>query len=91
MKRIATMILTLIVLTLGALIIFSNPADPTAITVGMFFVSVAILNLAVQIYFPQSTEEPVELRVVEEPKAEVKKAPVKVERSVKRAKVRKRR
>jgi uncharacterized membrane protein len=92
MKRIATMILTLIVLILGALIIFSNPVDPTAITVGMFFVSVAILNLAVQIYFPQSTEEPVELRVVEEPKVvEVKKTPVKVERTVKRAKVRKRR
>jgi len=92
MKRIVTTFLTLIVLILGAMIVFSNPVDPTAIIVGMFFVSAAILNLAIQIYFPQSTEEPVELRVVEEPKAvEVKKTRVKVEKTVKRARVRKRR
>jgi uncharacterized membrane protein len=91
MKRIATMVLTLIVLILGALIVFANPLDPTAIIVGMFFISVAILNLAVQIYFPPITEEPVELKVVEEPVAETKKIPVKVEKPRKIAKVKKKR
>jgi hypothetical protein len=91
MKRIATMVLTLIVLILGALIVFANPLDPTAIIVGMFFISVAILNLAVQIYFPPDTEQPVELKVVEEPVAETKKIPVKVEKPRKIAKVKKKR
>lgn len=67
MKRILTFILTFIVMILGALIVFSNPMDPTAIVVGMFLVSVAILNLAIQIYFPQSPEQTVELKVLDEP------------------------
>jgi hypothetical protein len=91
MKRIATMVLTLIVLILGALIVFANPIDPTAIIVGMFFISVAILNLAVQIYFPPGTEQPVELKVVEEPVAETKKIPVKIEKPRKRVKTSKKR
>jgi uncharacterized membrane protein len=91
MNRIVTLALTLIVLVLGALIVFTNPIDPLAIIVGMFLVSVAILNLAVQIYFPPIQEQSVELKVVEEPKQEVKKIPVKVEKTRKITKVKKRR
>ena len=67
MKRILTFVLTLIVLAIGALMVFSSPLDPAAIVVGMFLVSVAILNLAIQIYFPQSPEQTVELKVLDEP------------------------
>lgn len=92
MNRIITFALTLIVLMLGALIIFANPIDPLAIIVGMFFISVAILNLAVQIYFPPIPEEHVELKVVEEPKTqEIRKIPVKIEKPKKITKVKKRR
>ena len=76
MKRIVTVILTFIVLIIGALIVFASPLDPSAIIVGMFLISVAILNLAVQIYFPPSSQQEVELKVVEEP-VEVKEAPKK--------------
>jgi uncharacterized protein (DUF58 family) len=76
MKRIVTVILTFIVLIIGVLIVFTSPLDPSAIIVGMFLVSVAILNLAVQIYFPPSPQQEVELKVVEEP-VEVKEAPKK--------------
>jgi len=88
MKRIFTIILTFIVLVLGALIVFTNPADPAAIIVGMFFVSVSILNLAIQIYFPPSPEQPVELKVVEEPMKEISKAPEKIKKSRARRKKR---
>jgi uncharacterized protein (DUF58 family) len=67
MKRMITFVLTLIVLILGALIVFTNPLDPLAIIFGMFLVSAAILNLSIQIYFPPSPEQTVELKVVEEP------------------------
>ena len=62
-----TFVLTLVVLILGALIVFSNPLDTLAIIFGMFLVSSAILNLAIQIYFPPSPDQTVELKVVEEP------------------------
>ena len=78
MKRIVTSILTLIVLVLGALIVFTNPINPSAIIFGMFLVSVSILVLAVQIYFPPTVEQPVELKVLEEPK--IQKIPVKIEK-----------
>jgi hypothetical protein len=90
MKRIVNVVLTMIVLVLGALIVFTNPIDPLAIVIGMFFVSMSILVLAVQIYFPPTSEEPVELRVVEEPVVETK-AHMKIEKPTKRAKARKRR
>jgi hypothetical protein len=67
MKRIFTFILTLVVLVLGALIVFANPLDASSIIFGMVLVSVAIFNLAVQIYFPPQPEQTVELKV-EEPK-----------------------
>jgi len=87
MKRILTFALTLIVLILGAVIIFTNPLDPLAIIFGMFLISVAILNLAVQIYFPPASEQTVELKVVEEPT----KMPEKVEKPKKMPKKRKKR
>ena len=77
MNKIVTLTLTLIALVLGALMIFANPMDPLAIILGMLIISVSILNLAVQIYFPPSPQQEVELQVVEEPKEEVK-APVEV-------------
>lgn len=76
----------MILLVLGALIVFTNPWDPTAIIVGMFLVSVSILNLAIQIYFPPLPEQSVELKVVEEPE----KVPVKVKKPKKSVKPRKR-
>jgi len=88
MNRIVTIILTLITLVLGAFIVFTNPIDPLAIIIGMFLVSIAILNLAIQIYFPPLPREEVELKVVEEP---VKKVPVKIEKPVKRASKKKKR
>jgi len=89
MNKVVNVILTMILLVVGALIVFTNPLDPLAIIVGMFLVSVSILILAIQIYFPPTIEEPVELKIVEEPKAV--KVPVKVEKPRKIAKVKKRR
>jgi hypothetical protein len=91
MNKVVNVILTMILLVLGALIVFTNPIDPLAIIVGMFLVSVSILILAIQIYFPPTMEEPVELKIVEEPIAETKKVSVKVEKPRKIAKVKKRR
>lgn len=87
MKRILTFALTLIVLILGAVIVFTNPLDPLAIIFGMFLISVAILNLAIQIYFPPAPEQTVELKVVEEPT----KVPEKVEKPKKMTKKKKKR
>jgi len=89
MNRIVTLTLTLIALVVGALMIFANPLDPSAIIIGMFIISVSILNLAVQIYFPPSPQQEVELQVVEEPK-EVKTS-VNIEKPKKVTKARKRR
>jgi len=83
MKRIGTMILTVVLFILGVIIVFLNPINPVAISFGMFLVAVSILNIAVQIYFPTIPSTPVELRVVErrvkpkprrKPKKRVKKA-----------------
>jgi uncharacterized protein (DUF58 family) len=87
MKRILTFALTLIVLVLGAVIVFANPLNALAIIFGMFLISVAILNLAIQIYFPPTPEQTVELKVVEEPP----KLSVRVEKPKKRSKKRKKR
>jgi len=85
MKRILTFALTLIVLALGAIIVFTNPLNLLAIIFGMFLISVAILNLAVQIYFPPTPEQTVELKVVEEPV----KMPERVEKPKKKPRKRK--
>jgi uncharacterized membrane protein YfcA len=89
MNKVVNIILTMILLVLGALIVFTNPIDPLAIIVGMFLISVSILILAIQVYFPPTTEEPVELKIVEEPKTV--KIPVKVEKPRKTTKVKKKR
>jgi hypothetical protein len=62
----------------------------------MLIISVSILNLAVQIYFPPSAKQEVELQVVEEPKQVVKlpediEKPKKMEKQRKITKTRKRR
>jgi len=53
-----------------------NPMNATAISFGMFLVAVSILNVVIQIYFPQTPESTVELKVVQppKPKKRVKKA-----------------
>ena len=85
MKRIGTMILTVILFILGIIIVFLNPINPVAISFGMFLVAVSVLNIAVQIYFPAAPSSPVELKVVKR----VKPKPVrKVKKRVKKAKKR---
>ncbi|MEM5778546.1 MAG: hypothetical protein QXD43_01655 [Candidatus Aenigmatarchaeota archaeon] len=86
MKRIVTIVLTFIVLMLGALIVFTNPFDLAAIIIGMFLVSMSILNLAIQVYFPPSQEEPVELKVIEQPIEQSKPLEVKKAKKSKRRK-----
>lgn len=71
---------------LGALIVFTNPFDLAAIIIGMFLVSMSILNLAIQVYFPPSQEEPVELKVVEQPIQQPKTLEVKKAKKSKRKK-----
>jgi len=86
MKRIGTMILTVVLFILGIIIVFLNPINPVAISFGMFLVAVSVLNIAVQIYFPATPSSPVELRVVER---RVKPKPVrKPKKSIKKAKKR---
>ena len=67
MKRAITIVLTLILFVLGILMVFARPWDATAISLGMFLVAVSVLNIAVQIYFPQPQvpKSPVRLKVVE--------------------------
>lgn len=61
------MVLTLILFVLGILMVFARPWDVTAISLGMFLVAISVLNIAVQIYFPQPklSKEPIRLKVVE--------------------------
>ena len=65
MNKAGTLILTVILFTLGIVIVFLNPIDPMAISFGMFLVAVSVLSVAIQIYFPATPSSPVELRVVE--------------------------
>lgn len=65
MGRIGTMILTVILFVIGIVIVFLNPADPMAISFGMFLVAVSVLSVAIQIYFPATPSAPVELKIVE--------------------------
>jgi hypothetical protein len=67
MHRALTLALTFIVLILGVLVIAVNPMQPAAIIFGLFMITVAILMVSVQVYFPPEPEQMVELKVVEEP------------------------
>jgi hypothetical protein len=89
MKRAITMVLTLILFVLGILMVFARPWDVTAISLGMFLVAISVLNIAVQIYFPQPqiSKNPIRLKVVE-PVAH--KAITKTRRSVRKKRTRKR-
>ena len=84
MKRIGTMILTVILFILGIIIVFLNPINPVAISFGMFLVAVSILSVAIQIYFPATPSRPVELRVVER-REKPRVVPKKTKRRVKKA------
>jgi hypothetical protein len=87
MHKIVTLVLTFILFIVGVLIVFSNPLDPAAISIGMFLVAISILNIAIQIYFPAMPERQVELRVVETPEIpEVSKRVIKKKRTVRRKK-----
>jgi len=61
------MLLNLILLLLGAVIVYSFPLNPLAISIGMLFLAVGILSIALQVYFPPRPKHVV-LRVVESPK-----------------------
>jgi NADH:ubiquinone oxidoreductase subunit K len=79
MKMLLTLVLTVILFIIGVITVFFNPMNPLAISFGMFLVAVAILNVAVQIYFPQQPQGTVELKVVkvktaEKPKKRVRKS-----------------
>lgn len=67
MKKAVTMVLTLILFVLGILMVFARPWDATAISLGMFLIAISVLNIAIQIYFPQPQvpKSPVRLKVVE--------------------------
>ena len=56
--------MSIIVFALGIMIVFLNPLSPLAISLGMFLVAVAILSVAIQVFFPAEQPRPVELRVV---------------------------
>jgi hypothetical protein len=64
MNRAFTMLLNLILLVLGAVIVYSFPLNPLAIAIGMLFLAVSILSIALQVYFPPQPKHVV-LRVVE--------------------------
>lgn len=91
MKRIGTMILTVILFILGIIIVFLNPINPVAISFGMFLVAVSVLNIAVQIYFPATPSSPVELRVVKRVKPKPKRKPKKRVKKRKKKKKKRRR
>jgi hypothetical protein len=67
-------ILILVLFIVGVVIIYTNPSSPMIISLGMLFIAVAIIDGAVQVYFPRKPKE-VELKVVGtvEPKKTVKK------------------
>ena len=65
MKMVLTTILTIILFIIGIITVVFNPMNAMAISFGMFLVAVSILNIAVQIYFPQRPEGTVELKVVQ--------------------------
>ena len=81
------MLLNLILLLLGALIVYSFPLNPLAISIGMLFLAVSILSIALQVYFPPKPKHVV-LRVVE-PIKSVK--PVVKAKKVKKAKKKRKR
>lgn len=86
------MVLNLILILVGAITVYSFPLNPFAITVGMFFLAIAILSIALQVYFPPrpkqvilKVEEPVSLPKKSVKEKVVKKAKKRV-RKIKRAK-----
>jgi hypothetical protein len=95
MNKAGTLILTVLLFTIGIVIVFLNPVDPMAISFGMFLVAVSVLSVAIQIYFPATPSSPVELRVVERvakpkprvsPKRKPRKRAKKARKSIKKRK-----
>jgi len=100
MKRLAIVILNLVLLIVGFITIYSIPWSVLAITLGMLLISVSIISFAVLIYFPPPKQEYVKLKVMEEgpktPKTPLKtikpkKKPKKKKKTKKKAKRRRRR
>ncbi len=63
MGKALNWILILVLFVIGIIIIYTNPFSPTIISLGMLFIAVAIIDIAVQIYFPKKPKE-VELKIV---------------------------
>jgi uncharacterized oligopeptide transporter (OPT) family protein len=96
MNKAGTLILTVILFTVGIVIVFLNPIDPMAISFGMFLVAVSVLSVAIQIYFPATSSSPVELKVVErrvesKPRLKPKRKPRKSAKKAKKTRKKRRR
>lgn len=63
MKIIAS-IISVILFVLGVILIILDPLSPVMISTGMFLIAIAILSVALQIYYPEKPKH-VELRVIE--------------------------
>jgi len=88
MNRVFTVILTLLLLAIGVVTVYSYPLNITAISLGMFLIGISILSIAIHIYFPPQRKEVI-IRVVESKK--VQKRPVKRRRKVKKRRKKKKR
>lgn len=66
MKRLAIVILNLVLIVIGFAIVYSTPWSALAITLGMLLIAISIISFAVLIYFPPPKQEYVKLKVMEE-------------------------
>jgi len=88
MKRLAIVILNLILIIIGFAIVYSNPLSALTISLGMLFIAISIISFAILIYFPPPSPGYVKLKVVEEiPK--IPKTPLKTKKIKKKPKKRK--
>jgi len=69
MSRLSLVVLNFILIIVGFLTIIQFPINPTAIILGMLFISVSMISFAMLIYFPPQQPKYVKLKVVtEEPR-----------------------
>jgi hypothetical protein len=65
MKRLAIVVLNLILIIAGFLTVYLGPGNIFAITLGMLLIAISMISFAVLIYFPPKTGY-VKIKVVEE-------------------------
>jgi len=88
MKRLAIVILNLILIIVGFITIYYSPWSALAITIGMLLIAVSIINFALLIYFPPPPQKYVKLKVIEETPV-IPKTPLKTRKHKKRPKKKK--